>query len=49
MLFDRRQVRPKEPPVKESKLKAFLKRSSEPLMGIQITQQVHCDKLTKKD
>lgn len=47
MLFDRRQVRQREPPVKESKLKAFLKRSSEPLMGIQITQQVYCDVVTK--
>ena len=30
----------REPPVKESKLKAFIKRGSEPLMGIQIAQQV---------
>ena len=40
MLFESRLVRHREPPVKESKLKAFLKRSSEPLMGIQISQQV---------
>ena len=40
MLFESRAVRQKEPPPKESKLKAFLKRSSEPLMGIHISQQV---------
>ena len=40
MLFDSKIARFKEPPAKESKLKALLKRSSEPFMGIQITQQV---------
>ena len=39
MLFDTRVTRVKEPPAKESKLKALLKRSSEPFMGIQISQQ----------
>ena len=29
-----------EPPPKESKLRAFIKRGSEPLLGMQITQQV---------
>ena len=40
MLFDTRTTKVREPPVKESKLKALLKRSSEPFMGIQISQQV---------
>ena len=40
MLFDSRVAKIREPPVKESKLKALLKRSSEPFMGIQISQQV---------
>ena len=40
MLFDSRATKVREPPVKESKLKALLKRSSEPFMGIQISQQV---------
>ena len=40
MLFDSRVTKIREPPVKESKLKALLKRSSEPFMGIQISQQV---------
>ena len=40
MLFDSRVTKAREPPAKESKLKALLKRSSEPFMGIQITQQV---------
>ena len=39
MLFDSR-IKPREPPQKESKLRAFIKRSSEPLLGMQITQQV---------
>ena len=48
MLFDTRLVKQKEPPVKESKLRAFLKRSSEPLMGIQITQQVYSSSYLRK-
>ena len=39
MLFDSK-VKIRDPPQKESKLKALLKRSSEPFMGIQISQQV---------
>ena len=46
MLFDTRVTRVKEPPAKESKLKALLKRSSEPFMGIQISQQVSGDVTT---
>ena len=46
MLFDTRVTRVKEPPAKESKLKALLKRSSEPFMGIQISQQVRGDVTT---
>ena len=41
MLFDSKITKVREPPVKESKLKALLKRSSEPFMGIQISQQVY--------
>ena len=40
MLFDIKIGKMKDPPAKESKLKALLKRSSEPFMGIQIAQQV---------
>ena len=40
MLFDSRVTKIREPQVKGSKLKALLKRSSEPFMGIQISQQV---------
>ena len=32
-------VKPREPP-KESKLRAFMKRGSEPLLGMQLAQQV---------
>ena len=39
MLFDT-AIKPREPPPKESKLRAFMKRGSEPLLGMQITQQV---------
>jgi hypothetical protein len=39
MLFDM-GIKPREPPPKESKLRAFMKRGSEPLLGMQITQQV---------
>ena len=39
MLFDT-AIKPREPPPKESKLRAFIKRGSEPLLGMQITQQV---------
>jgi hypothetical protein len=39
MLFDT-AIKPREPQPKESKLRAFMKRGSEPLLGMQITQQV---------
>ena len=42
MLFET-PVKPREQPQKESKLKAFIKRGSEPLLGRQLAQQVNCD------
>ena len=37
-------AKPREPP-KESKLRAFMKRGSEPLLGMQLAQQVFSMKL----
>ena len=48
MLFDT-AIKPREPPPKESKLRAFIKRGSEPLLGMQITQQVQLAQQKNKD
>ena len=39
-------AKPREPP-KESKLRAFMKRGSEPLLGMQLAQQVFSMKLLR--
>ena len=41
-------VKPREPP-KESKMRAFMKRGSEPLLGMQLAQQVFSMKLLRAD
>ena len=48
MLFDM-AIKPREPPSKESKLRAFIKRGSEPLLGMQITQQVQLTQQKNRD
>ena len=48
MLFDT-AIKPREIPPKESKLRAFIKRGSEPLLGMQITQQVHIQLVQQKN